>query len=128
MTTQAGAATDTRQFPRLKLPAMYTLIRVKPTGDERFRWTGYIYDISASGMRFELDQALDPGTEVEVRAMLPGAFHTTFHAVGKVVRLHDDAEDRGPMRMGLVFEKFTHHADRRRLHEYLEHSGLRQAA
>jgi hypothetical protein len=31
------------------------------------------------------------------------------------------------MRMGLVFEKFTRHADRTRLIGYLEGSGLRAA-
>ena len=118
---------DARQFPRLRLPAMYTLVRVRPVNTERYLWTGYIYDISANGMRFELDHPLPPGTQVEVRAMLPGSFHTTFHATGKIMRIHDDSDEPGPIRMGLIFEKFTHHADRRHLQDYLANSGLKAA-
>ncbi len=128
MSSASDSRSETRQHPRLKLPAMYTLLRVKPVGGERFQWTGYIYDISASGMRFELDRSLEAGTKVDVRAMLPGAQHTTFHATGTVVRIHDEADERGPMRMGLSFDKFEHHADRRNLRSYLEDSGLKLAA
>jgi hypothetical protein len=111
---------DARQAPRLALPPMYTLVRVRPRGEERFCWTGHIYDISASGMRFELDEALPPGTEIEVRAMLPGTPHTTFNAAGHVVRRHDDPEDVGPARMGMSFDGFSQGGDQRRLAEYLE--------
>ncbi len=98
---------------------MYTLIRVKPSGDDRYRWTGHIYDISESGLRFELDQALEPGTEVEVRAMLPGSQHITINASGRVVRIHDDRDEHGPMRMGMTFDKFSRHVDHERLNGYL---------
>lgn len=126
MSPATSESCDGRQHARLKLPAMYTLVRVKVQGQERFAWTGYIYDISASGMRFELDAPLAPGTPIEVRAMLPGATHTTIQATGRVIRLHD--EEAGPVRMGMVFEKFVTHHDRRRLMDYLEGSGLRLAA
>lgn len=115
---------ESRQSPRLKLPPMYTLVRVRAEGEERFRWTGYIYDISSSGMRFELDNALDTGTRVEVRAMLPGSPHTTFSAVGQIVRHHDDAEELGPRRMGVSFEQFAQPTDRRRLFAYLDARGI----
>lgn len=122
------ASADARQSPRLRLPAMYTLVRVRPVGAPRYLWTGYIYDISLTGMRFELDHALPPGMQVEVRAMLPGFTQTTFHAIGTVIRLHDDPDEPGPVRMGLTFQRFLHHADRRRLMEYFEYHGLRLAA
>ncbi|NJL32049.1 MAG: PilZ domain-containing protein [Phycisphaerales bacterium] len=117
---------DARHTPRLRLPAMYTLVRVRPTGYPKFLWTGYIYDISATGMRFELDVVLDPGTDIEVRAMLPGTSQITFDARGKVVRIHDD--EPGPCRMGMTFDHFRHHADRRELQNYLEQSQWSQAA
>ena len=121
------APADARQSPRLKLPAMYTLVRAKPVGEERYCWTGYIYDISASGMRFELDAALSPGTQLEFRAMLPGADQTTVRALGRVVRQHDELHEPGPVRMGLTFERFAHHTDRRKLWSYLQHAGLKAA-
>ena len=117
MSDNAEARTD----PRLKLPAMYTLIRVRHVGDQRYRWTGHIYDISKSGMRFELDVPLPAGTEVEVRGMLPGVQQTTFHASGRIVRLHDD-EEIGPTRMAMTFTSFNHDIDRQRLAIYLNHA------
>ncbi len=119
---------DARRAPRLKLPAMYTLLRVRPQGKERFVWTGYIYDLSSSGMRFELDHSLEPGTRIDFRAMLPGGDQTTIRASGRVVRRHDDADEPGPVRMGLSFDHFPHAGDRSRLQEYLTSSGLRRPA
>ena len=131
MTTQlveASATTDSttdaqRATPRLKLPPMYTLVRVRLPGDSHYRWTGHVYDVSLAGMRFELDEALPPGTSVETRTMLPGQAHTLFHATGRIIRLHDEADEPGPMRMGMAFDGFTTPLDRRRLAEHLEQAG-----
>jgi c-di-GMP-binding flagellar brake protein YcgR len=115
---------DSRRSPRLKLPAMYTLLRVRPKGKERFMWTGYIYDLSSSGMRIELDHNLEPGTRIDFRAMLPGGAQTTIRASGHIVRRHDDVDEPGPVRMGLSFDNFLHTADRSRLQNYLTSCGL----
>ncbi len=120
-------ADEARSNPRLRLPAMYTLLRVRHVGDPRYRWTGHIYDISNSGMRFELDAPLPAGTQVEVRGMLPGIHQVvTFHATGRIVRLHDDQEV-GPIRMGMTFTRFNHDIDRQRLNIYINHSGMQAA-
>ena len=118
---------EARLRPRLKLPAMYTLLRARPIGTKRYRWTGHIYDISSDGMRFELDALLEPGTPLEVRGMLPGAKHMTFRATGHVTRKHDEERQIGPFRMAMTFDSFSHQIDRRRLFEYLDYSGLRAA-
>lgn len=110
--------TEHRHEPRRNLPVMYTLLRVRLTGEHRYRWTGHIYDISLDGMRFEVDEAIEPGTEVEIRALLPGHSHMLFHASGRVVRLHDD-EVVGPTRMGMSFGGFRSTLDRQRLMSYL---------
>ena len=55
--------------------------------------TGHLYDISASGARFELDFPIPTGTQLEIRSMLPGSKHTTFHATGTVVRQHNPDND-----------------------------------
>lgn len=122
MSHVAEAAPDPRRFPRLKLPPMYTLIRVKPHGDEAYLWTGHIYDVSESGIRFELDQSLAPGTRVDVRAMLPGARHATFEATGRVVRIHDEWDHFGPSRMGLIIEQFSDTDSEEQLKSYLGQS------
>lgn len=118
---------ESRQQPRLKIPAMYSLVRVRMSGEDRYRWTGHIYDVSVTGMRFEIDEPLEPGTTVEVRGMLPGRQHTTFRASGQIVRFHDD-EFTGPTRMGMVFDHFESELDQQRLVGYLDGHGLRLAA
>lgn len=121
---------ESRQYPRLTLPPMYTLVRARLLGEERYRWTGHAYDVSRSGIRFELDEALAPGTELELRVMLPsGHDHPTFKATGRVVRIHDDEEDRlGPVRMGLTFGSFASSLDRQTLENYLGRFSHRLAA
>ena len=130
MSSQPEPASEARHQPRLKVPAMYTLARVRAAGDARYKWTGHIYDISLTGMRFELDQPLDPGTQVEVRGMLPGSNHTTFRAAGRIIRLHEDAEESqlGPTRMAMTFDSFSNSADQRRLGDYLTCRALSNAA
>lgn len=119
-TSLAGPA-ESRRHPRIKLPAMYTLVRVRPAGCARYRWTGYIYDISQSGMRLELDDALPEGTPVEVRVMLPGNDQqTTFFAAGKIIRNHDEDEPfAGPTRMGMQFDTFPILGDEHKLASYI---------
>src|SRR5690606_28307438 len=121
---------ESRQAPRLKLAPMYTLLRAKKAGTQKYRWSGYIYDISMSGMRFELDQALEPGTTLEVRATLPYSRHGAFVATGQVVRIHDDVEESpsGPYRMAMHFTSFRCDVDEAHLADYLSNSGLRLAA
>ncbi|MFK7791018.1 MAG: PilZ domain-containing protein [Phycisphaeraceae bacterium] len=125
---------DQRQHPRIKVPAMYTLIRARVLGSTRYNWTGHIYDVSLGGVRFELDMPIEPGTQLEIRGMLPGSGHTTFRAVGRVARVHTDAHDQGPAIMGLAFESFQSPMDRHRLAQYIdarskaEQSAMRRAA
>jgi hypothetical protein len=114
-----------RVTPRLKLPAMYTMLRAKLAGERRYRWSGHLYDISMSGLRFELDLPVPTGATIQVRAMLPGATHTTVELEGRVVRLHGEEDENGPVRMGMTIERFVGPADRRKLMDYLTGHGLR---
>lgn len=127
--TPSGSA-ESRCEPRLKLAPMYTLLRAKKAGTQKFRWSGYIYDVSMGGMRFELDEAVEPGTTLEIRATLPYARHGAFVATGQVIRLHDEREDTpaGPYRMAMQFTSFRCEFDEAHLSEYLSTAGLRLAA
>lgn len=120
MFTSTEHGQEQRQHPRIKVPAMYTLIRARVVGSNRYNWTGHIYDVSLGGVRFELDAPVAPGTELEIRGMLPGTGHTTFRAVGKVVRIHSDANEHGPCIMGLQFMAFQSPMDRHRLAQYID--------
>ena len=118
--TPNTSGTGQRQHTRYTVPAMYSLIRARTRTEAHFAHNGHIYDVSLGGMRFELDDAIEPGTQLDVRAMLPGAEHVTFRATGTVVRLHnDDCDDRGPTRMGLAFERFKSQADRECVEAYV---------
>lgn len=119
---------ETRQQPRLKVSAAYSVLRVRRVGETDYQWTGHIYDVSMSGMRFEIDDALDPGTHVEVRGLLPGQTNVQFNARGRIVRYHDEGPEAGPTRMGMVFEEFSTRTDEIRLAHYLDDAGLRTAA
>lgn len=122
---QSGA--EARQSPRLRLPAMYTLLRLRKKGQTRYSQTGYIYDISQTGMRFELDDPIEPGTELEFRALLPGSHTTTFCAKGRLVRMHDDLHEVGPVRMAMHFDRFKSTIDQQKLAEYLDRCAPRIA-
>ena len=63
--------TEARREARIRVPAMYSDVRARRKGERRYAWTGHVYDISASGMRFEFDQALEVGVAIEVRLVLP---------------------------------------------------------
>lgn len=134
MSTITETSRDQRQHPRIKVPAMYTLIRARVLGSTRYNWTGHIYDVSLGGVRFELDMPIQPGTQLEIRGMLPGSGHTTFRAVGTVTRTHSDTNEPGPTIMGLAFESFQSPMDRHRLAQYIDaraqaqQSALRRAA
>lgn len=120
---------DSRRAPRFALPPMYTLVRARESGHKRYSWTGHIYDISLSGMRFELDSPLPFGQRIEIRGMLPGEHHTTFCATGHVVRHHGaEDQDPGPARMAMTFETFESQIDRRRLNDYLQRTADQTAS
>lgn len=114
---------ENRRAPRLKLPAPYTLVRVRMPGRERYAHTGHIYDISRTGLRIELDNGLPHGAHIEFRAMLPGEAHVSFEASARVVRMHEDSPERGPVRMGLEIERLED-ADTIKLERYLATHGV----
>jgi len=59
--------------------------------------------------------------------MLPGSGHPTVSITGRIIRLHDEDTEPGPVRMGLAFNQFRHHVDRLRLDNYLANA-MRKAA
>jgi hypothetical protein len=79
---------------------------------------GHAYDISVSGVRFELDAALPSGLPIEMEIHLPGLVDP-IRASARVVRVFDEDDDPGPRRMGAVFTAFASPADARRLAVHL---------
>lgn len=75
---------------------------------------GHGYDISMTGMRFELDEALPVGSEVTVQLYAP-AEKEPISMRGTVVRVFSADDDPGPRRMGVQFTGFVTPKDRERL-------------
>ena len=120
--------TDARRDPRVRVPAMYSDVRARPKGARRYAWSGHVYDISRSGMRFEFDEAVEVGTAIEVRLVLPGLGGKPIRLSGRVVRVELDDDEPGPVQMAMSFATFHSESDARRLDEYLAARGLRVAA
>ena len=60
LSTTAVSA-ERRAQPRIQLPPMYTLVRVRLANETQYRWTGHIHDVSLGGMLFELLPLLSGG-------------------------------------------------------------------
>jgi hypothetical protein len=75
---------------------------------------GHGYDVSLTGMRFELDDALPAGTEVSIE-LYPPAERDPIRMRGTVVRVFSTDDDPGPRRMAVQFTGFASPADRDRL-------------
>lgn len=114
------ARQEHRVHPRYTVPAMYSLIRIRCEGDRTFNRMGHIYDVSQGGVRFELDEPIEPGTWIEARAMLPGYHHINLEVTGRVIRIHDDRDEPGPIRMAMMFDPFANEEDANRFAAYLE--------
>ena len=126
-------AQNRRIHTRYRLPSMYTEIGVRELQDDEFRFTGHAYDISLGGMRFELDEAIEPGTSIAVRIQLPGPTtdreRRAIFAMANVVWIEeDDVESGGPIRMACVFRNFCHPGDEQRLLSQLSSGHYARAA
>lgn len=113
---------ERRRHPRYVLPSMYTAVAVRRAEETEFHLAGHAYDVSVGGMRFELDEAIEPGTSIGIRLELPGAASLRLidrrpvHIIGNVVWLEeDDLDTPGPVRMACVFRRFPMPGDKERL-------------
>lgn len=94
---------DRRNHTRYALPSMYTTVTVL-NGDGSIRCVGHAYDISEGGMRFELLDALEPGSTGELRIDLPGGSDRAVTATCNILWVEEeDLELPGPVRMACSF-------------------------
>src|SRR5688572_9447793 len=87
LTLTAAPRDNRRQHPRWVMPPGWASLGVRRHGSREFLLHGPVRDISWCGMRFELDQPLDAGEEVEVDVELAGGHTHVLQAKGRVVRL-----------------------------------------
>lgn len=94
-------------------------VEVKPSDSaEHSPFEGHAYDVSLNGLRFELDEPLEEGTNVDVELHLPGLLRS-IRSKGRVVRVFDEDGDQGPKRMAVTFQSFENPADASRLTAHL---------
>ena len=112
---------------------MYAPISVRLMDSEKFTIEGNAYDISVGGIRFELDRAVEPGTQVAMQITLPsrdeqqiGPGRSVF-AFANIVWLEDEDEP-GPARMAAVFAGFARAGDEERLQRLFKSGRYRLAA
>lgn len=123
---------DRRRFERFALPAMYTTVRVHCVRDGRMTCLeGHAYDVSAGGMRVELDETLVPGEPVSVEITLP--LHLTgddgaIQTLGRAAWSNDSEDDPGPVRSAIEITRFVDAADRDRLLTILGSGQFHRAA
>lgn len=120
--------------PRYRVSPMYTPVTLCMIDGESTSAEGHAYDLSASGMQFELDRAIEPGTPVALQVTLPtgGAMWDDLESsrslmvIGSVVWA-DDSEP-GPARMAVAFERFVRLGDQERLARQLGSGRFAKAA
>ncbi len=114
---------DRRTHERFALVPMYTTVTVQRVADLQMRsCTGHAYDLSAGGVRIELDDPLETGERITLHLGLPGE-QWSITATGEVVWVNPDDDDPGPRRMAIRFVAFSSPGDRDRLVRFLG-SGL----
>lgn len=108
---------------------MYTPVAVRLLGESEFSRDGHCYDVSESGVQFELDEPLPPGTPVEVRLELPGDIDDHQRPVRALANIvWQDQSEPGPTRMAATFTRFSNMADRQRLFARITSGQLVRAA
>ena len=119
---------DQRQYERFTLTPMYSSVTARRNDSETSKELhGHAYDVSEAGVRFELDEAIDPGESISVDLTLPGT-QSSVNATGDVVWVNDEIDDPGPRRLAIQFTEFRSNEDRFRLLNYLGSAQVRRAA
>ena len=86
---------------------------------------GHVYNLSATGIRLELDEALAVGKQVEVDFFFAGILKA-IHFTGVVTRVFDEIDDPGPRRMGIEIQNFASDSDELRMSALIESASLGQ--
>lgn len=127
-----GQFTNRRSFERFAMHPMYTPVTVRLSPDAATDLEGHAYDVSEGGVRFELDEAIAPGTPVTLRITIPAgegnASPQGVEVQANVVWIDNDPDEPGPVRMAAVFTRFERPADRGRLLAQLTRGGFARAA
>ena len=125
---QSDAEGCNRTSARIRLEPMYTAVTVRCREGMRLRaLDGHAYDLSAAGVRIELDEPLPVDERVEVAIQLPGEAEAVTGSA-RVIWINDENDDPGPRRMALAFTGFRSREDHTRLVRHINGSSHQRAA
>lgn len=118
---------DRRRATRHRLDAACHGVTARHAAAPNETTEGHVYDLSTSGARIELDDAVAEGSEFELALHLPG-LAADVDVLARVVRVYDAEDDPGACRLAVAFTKYRSEADRRRLAGWFGPATLRRAA
>ncbi len=112
---------DRREHARFRMNPGYTPVELRLHPDDESGLEGHIYDISESGVCFELDEPIPPGSSVSLKIELPGRLFDdgsggsggAVFVTGNVVWC--DLDEPGASRMAVAITRFDRAGDRERL-------------
>lgn len=121
---RAESRTTPRTGTRLRLRPMYTSVTACPLDDPDRTRHGHAYEVSPTGLRFELDDPFPVGGRIVLRFTLPAAggepeADRTFFVQATVRRVVEE-DAPGPVRMTAVFDRFFRPADLARLRAFIK--------
>jgi len=119
-----------RRHERFHVVPGFTPVRVRAGGESL---DGHTYDISESGVQFELDHGVPPGTPVMIEIELPAPLSGSRDLIDRVIGVEadivwTDETEPGPARMAAQFTRFKGEGDRARLYGALARGLVRRAA
>ncbi len=122
--------TNRRRHERFHVVPGFTPVRVRTESESL---DGHTYDISESGVQFELDRPMPPGTHVLIEIELPAPLSGSRETIDRVVGVEaeivwTDETEPGPTRMAAEFTRFIDDGDRCRLHGALARGLVKRAA
>ncbi len=119
---------ERRLHERFSLAPMYSDVTVQRVENLSIdRLAGHAYDISESGVRIELDEALEVGQGVALHLSLPGQ-DTPMFVAADVVWVNDELDDPVCRRMALGFSDFLFDTERERLQAFLSNTASMREA
>lgn len=113
-----------RRHDRFRLAPMYSRVTMRLLDQDEFPFEGHAYDVSESGLKFEMDSPLEVGTSIILRLDIPLDIHGLpptdprdqyIEVLARVVWIDEEDMEFGPVKMAAEFSRFTRFGERERL-------------
>lgn len=126
---------DRRVAERFAVQPAYTPCRIRGSSENEFTQIGHVHNVSESGVRFESDMPIDPGTQIAIEIDLPDRPDASWRTegpgravfvIGEIVWC--DVDEPGPAVMAVATTRYCREGDRARLMRRLTTGGFSRAS